>query len=98
MRHSHRIDANDLDGGVVEPRHLMHRGHHQQTARQTDQDVCAESRRAGAIFPLRTDDRARDNGTDDRPDQVGIEQFHLSRQTSAMVDADTMQTAVGNDR
>ena len=36
VRHSHRIDANHLDGGVVEPCHLMHRGYHQQAARQAD--------------------------------------------------------------
>lgn len=29
MRHAHRIDADHLDRGVAEPRHLMHRRQHQ---------------------------------------------------------------------
>ena len=77
MRHAHWIDADHLYRRVVEPRHLMYGRQHQQAAGQAYQDMRAQPGRTSAIFAFAADNRAGQNRADDRPEQVGIEQFQL---------------------
>ena len=73
VRHADRVDAHDLGRCVGQPFHLVDRGEHQQAARQRHENMGAKPRRTGAILALAPDDRAAEDGTRDRPQQVGVQ-------------------------